>query len=162
MSIRGFLLHRSGLVFPDMKSAILVSLLVLAAGAGCSRAAETPAVAPTAAPIITPAEAARRVADGKAVLIDVREPKEWAETGVAAPATLLALSDLTGDRKQWKPFLEKVGDKELILYCRTGNRSGRAAKLLAEEGYRTTNAGGFSDWQAAGLPTRKPDAPPKP
>ena len=137
-----------------MKSAILVSLLFLAAGTGCSRAAE--------APTIAPAEAAQRVADGKAVLIDVREPKEWAETGVAAPATLLPLSDLNGDRKQWKGFLEKNRDKELILYCRTGNRSGRAAKLLAEEGYRTLNAGGFQDWQAAHLPTRKIDAPSKP
>jgi rhodanese-related sulfurtransferase len=136
-----------------VKSVILVSLLFLAAGAGCSRAAE--------APTIAPADAAQRVAAGKAVLIDVREPKEWAESGVAAPATLLPLSDLTGDRKQWKPFLEKVGDKELILYCRTGNRSGRAAKLLAEEGYRTLNAGGFRDWQDANLPTRQADAPPK-
>jgi len=137
-----------------MKSVFLVSLLFLAAGAGCSRATE--------APTIAPADAAQRVAAGKAVLIDVREPKEWAEAGVAAPATLLPLSDLTGDRKQWKPFLEKVGDKELILYCRTGNRSGRAAKLLAEEGYRTLNAGGFRDWQDAHLPTRKVDAPPQP
>jgi len=144
-----------------MKSAFLVSLLLLAAGAGCSRAAETPAVAPTVAPTIAPAEAAQRVADGKAVLIDVREPKEWAETGVAAPAALLPLSDLNGDRKQWKEFLEKNRDKELILYCRSGSRSGRAAKLLAEEGYRTLNAGGFQDWQAAGLPTRKVDEPPK-
>ena len=137
-----------------MKSAILASLLFLAVGAGCSRAAEAPAIAP--------ADAAKRVADGKAVLIDVREPKEWAESGVAAPAVLLPLSDLNADRKQWKPFLEKIGDKELILYCRTGNRAGRAAKQLAEEGYRTLNAGGFREWQDAGLPTRRPDAPPKP
>ena len=150
-----------------MKSAILVSLLLLAASAGCARVAivraiAAPTIAPTAAPTIAPAEAAQRVADGKAVLIDVREPKEWAETGVAAPATLLPLSDLNGDRKQWKDFLEKNRDKELILYCRTGGRSGRAAKLLAEEGYRTLNAGGFQDWQAAGLPIRRSDEPPKP
>jgi rhodanese-related sulfurtransferase len=137
-----------------MKSSILVSLLFLVAGAVCSCAAE--------APTITPTEAAQRVAGGKAVLIDVREPKEWTETGVATPATLLPLSDLNGDRKQWKEFLEKNRDKELILYCRTGNRSGRAAKLLAEEGYRTLNAGGFRDWQDAKLPTRKPEAPPQP
>ena len=150
-------------MFSRMKSAILVSLLLLAAGAGCARVAIVRAIAaPTIAPTIAPAEAAQRVAAGKAVLIDVREPKEWAETGVAAPATLLPLSDLNGDRKQWKDFLEKNRDKELILYCRTGNRSGRAAKLLAEEGYRTLNAGGFQDWQAAGLPIRRSDEPPKP
>jgi len=108
---------------------------------------------------VQPAEAAQRVADGNAVLIDVREPDEWAETGVAAPAALLPLSDLDGDRKQWKKFLEKNRDKELVSYCRSGHRAGVAAKLLADEGFRTANAGGFGDWQAAGLPVRKPEEP---
>lgn len=129
----------------------MVSLLFLVGYAGCLRGADAPAVAP--------AEAAKRVADGKAMLVDVREPAEWAETGVAAPAALLPLSDLNGDRKLWKEFLEKNRDKELILYCRSGNRSGRAAAILAGEGFRTANAGGFGDWQAAGLPVRKSDEP---
>jgi rhodanese-related sulfurtransferase len=107
---------------------------------------------------VEPAEAGQLVAAGKAMLVDVREPDEWSG-GVAAPATLLALSDLTGARQSWKPFLEKNRDRELILYCRSGGRSGRAAKLLADEGFRTANAGGFGDWQAAGLPVRKPDQP---
>jgi rhodanese-related sulfurtransferase len=136
-----------------MKSAILLSLLFFAVCTGSTFAADTP--------IIAPAEAAKRVADGKAVLIDVREPDEWAETGVAAPAALLPLSDLNGDRKQWKGFLEKNSGKELILYCRTGHRAGVAAKLLAKEGFRTANAGGFRDWQAAGLPVRKGVGPGK-
>jgi rhodanese-related sulfurtransferase len=103
---------------------------------------------------VAPAEAAQLVADGKAVLIDVREPDEWTD-GVASPAALLALSDLTGPRRTWKPFLEKNRDKELILYCRSGGRSARAAQLLAAEGYHTANAGGFNDWARAGLPTRR-------
>jgi len=103
---------------------------------------------------VTSAEAAQLVADGQAVLIDVREPDEWAD-GVAAPAELLALSDLTGSRQTWKAFLEKNRDQELILYCRSGGRSGRAAQLLAREGFHTANAGGFSDWVRAGLPTRR-------
>lgn len=104
---------------------------------------------------VTPAEAARLVANGSAVLVDVREPGEWAETGVAAPAELLPMSDLNGARKLWKPFLEKHAGKELILYCRTGNRSGKVATKLAEEGQTVANAGGFKDWAAAGLPVRK-------
>ena len=134
-----------------MRSAILVSLLFLVGGAGCLRAAD--------ASVIAPAEAAKRVADGRAVLIDVREPAEWAETGVAAPAALLPLSDLNGDRKQWKEFLEKNRDKELILYCRSGNRAGRAAAILTGEGFKAANAGGFGDWQSANLPVRKSDQP---
>lgn len=103
---------------------------------------------------IAPAEAAKLVADGKAVLVDVREASEWAETGVAAPAVLLAKSDFDGAQKDWKPFLEQNAGKEIILYCRSGNRSGKVAAVLAEKGLKAANAGGLKDWQAAGLPTR--------
>ena len=103
---------------------------------------------------IAPAAAARLVADGKAVLVDVREPAEWAETGVAAPAVLLSKSDFDGERKEWKPFLEKNAGKQIILYCRSGRRSGAVAEALAALGHAVANAGGLKDWQAAGLPTR--------
>ena len=103
---------------------------------------------------ITPKSAAKLVADGKAVLVDVREPSEWAETGVAAPAVLLAKSDFDGAQKDWKPFLEQNAGKDIILYCRSGNRSGKVAAVLAEKGLKVANAGGLKDWQAAGLPTR--------
>lgn len=105
---------------------------------------------------VSPAEAARRVADGKAVLVDVREPNEWADTGVAEPAVLLPMSDFNGEQKLWQPFLEKNRDKELILYCRTGNRSGQVAQKLAAQGQEVANAGGFRDWKSAGLPVRRP------
>jgi rhodanese-related sulfurtransferase len=107
-------------------------------------------------PRMTPEEAAKQLKTGNAVLIDVREPDEWAESGVAEPAVLLALSDLRGDRKAWKPFLEKNRDKTLLLYCRSGNRSGMAAALLSKESFKTANVGGFSDWKSAGLPVRRP------
>lgn len=104
---------------------------------------------------ITPAEAAKLVAEGKAVLVDVREPGEWAETGVAAPAVLLAKSDFDGAQKEWKPFLEKNAGKEIILYCRSGNRAGKVAAALAEKGLKVANAGGMKDWADAGLPVRQ-------
>ena len=104
---------------------------------------------------VAPAEAAHLVAAGQAALIDVREPGEWTD-GVAAPAALLALSDLSGSRQKWKPFLEKNRDKELIFYCLSGARSGSAARLLAKEGFRTANAGSIYDWSGAGLPVSKP------
>jgi rhodanese-related sulfurtransferase len=106
---------------------------------------------------MSPSEAAQRVADGAAVLIDVREPSEWASSGVAAPAVLLSLSDLHSERVTWKAFLEKNKNKELILYCRSGNRSGVAASILAEEGFQVANAGGFKHWKSAGQPVRSVD-----
>ena len=105
---------------------------------------------------ITPADAAKLVASGQAVLVDVREPAEWAETGVAAPAVLLAKSDFDGAQAKWKPFLEKNAGKKIILYCRTGNRSGIIAAALAAKGVTVANAGGFKEWADAGLPVRKP------
>jgi rhodanese-related sulfurtransferase len=103
-------------------------------------------------PRLTPAEAAQRVATGAAVLVDVREPDEWAETGIVVGATPLALSELRGERRDWKPFLAAHRDRELILYCRSGNRSDQAAQVLAAEGFRVANAGGLRDWVAAGKP----------
>lgn len=96
-----------------------------------------------------------RLNAGDAVLIDVRESDEWAETGVAAPAELLALTDLCGTREQWKPFLEQNRAKQFLLYCRSGGRSGRAAAILAAEGFSVANVGGFNAWQAAGLPVKQ-------
>jgi rhodanese-related sulfurtransferase len=104
---------------------------------------------------ISPADAAKLVADGKAVLVDVREPSEWADTGVAAPAVLLAKSDFDGAQKDWKPFLEKNAGKEIILYCRSGGRAGTVATALAAKGVKVANAGGLKDWVDAGLPVRK-------
>ena len=110
------------------------------------------------APKIAPADAAKLVAEGKAVLVDCREPKEWAETGVAQPAVLLAKSDFDGAQTEWKAFLAKNEGKEVILYCRSGNRAGIIAKALAEKGVNVANAGGLKDWTDAGLPTRKVEA----
>ena len=109
-------------------------------------------------PKISHEEAAKRAAAGQAVIIDVREPAEWAESGVAGPAVLLPTSDFNGDQKLWKPFLEKNAGKELILYCRSGNRSGKIAAKLAEQGHTVENSGAFKDWAAAGLPVRKVDS----
>jgi rhodanese-related sulfurtransferase len=108
-----------------------------------------------AGPSISAAEAETRVKTGTAVLIDVREPNEWAD-GVAAPALLCSLSDLRGERAQWKAVLEANRDKELILYCASGARSGVAAGMLRKEGFSAVNAGGFGGWRAAGLPVRQP------
>ena len=105
---------------------------------------------------ISSVDAAKLVADGKAVLVDVREASEWTATGVATPAVLLAKSDFDGPQKDWKPFLEKNAGKEIILYCRSGHRAGLVGAALAEKGVKVANAGGLNDWIAAGLPVRKP------
>lgn len=111
---------------------------------------------------VDPAAAAKLVAEGKAVLVDVREPSEWTESGVAAPAVLLPKSEFdAGLAGGWKDFVAKVGDKQIITYCRSGRRSDAVAAALAEKGLKVANAGGFKAWQEAGLPVRKADGPAK-
>ncbi len=106
-------------------------------------------------------EAARLVAAGQAVLVDVREPTEWAETGVAAPAVLLPKSDFDGEQKLWKDFLAKTGDKQIIIYCGSGRRAGVIGAALATQGRKVANAGGFKAWTDADLPVRKATEPAK-
>ncbi len=108
-----------------------------------------------AGPSISAAQAQERVAAGTAVLVDVREPGEWG-SGVAAPALLLPMSDLQGARAKWGPALEANRDKEFIVYCASGMRSGVVSGILRKEGCRAVNCGGFGSWRAAGLPVRQP------
>ncbi|MFT3831006.1 MAG: rhodanese-like domain-containing protein [Opitutaceae bacterium] len=101
------------------------------------------------------AEAQARLAAGQAVLVDVREPGEW-RAGVAKPAYLLPLSDLQGPRNRWAPFLAANKDKEILLYCASGIRSGQAAIILRREGFNVANIGSYHRWAGAGLATRQP------
>lgn len=108
-----------------------------------------------AGPGLDPGEVLARMNSGRALLIDVREPAEW-RGGVVSKAVLLPLSDLQGSREKWKPVLESVGDRQIIVYCRSGNRSGIALNILRSEGFDVVNAGGFGALKAAGLPVVKP------
>jgi molybdopterin/thiamine biosynthesis adenylyltransferase/rhodanese-related sulfurtransferase len=91
-----------------------------------------------------------KAANGDLVLLDIREPHEHAEVhlegDVLVPPVEVAerIDELAPDTSQ-----------RLILYCRSGARSARAANLLKEQfGYdNVANVdGGILAWQEAGLP----------
>ena len=65
---------------------------------------------------IAPADAHTLVADGKAVLVDVREPNEW-RGGHASPAKHIPLGWLAAKRD------ELPRDREILVICRSGHRS---------------------------------------
>lgn len=89
-------------------------------------------------------DAARRAADGSALLLDVREPDEWAR-GRSEHATHLPLGELNPDAVP--------RDRPILAVCRSGKRSGKATAQLAAAGHDVTNvAGGMLAWAAAGLP----------
>ncbi len=104
---------------------------------------------------ITPLETQGLMKNDFAVVLDVREESEVKE-GMIQGAQWMAKSKIDANAPEWKAFLDKhPKDKEIILYCRSGHRSGIVADALAEKGYKVSNLGGFNTWQAAGLPTVK-------
>lgn len=98
----------------------------------------------TRLPDLDPRGALALLDRGEAVLVDVREPQEWA-AGHAPQAEHRPLGGLD----------PAALDRELpvIAICRSGNRSGKAADLLAAVGVPVHNlAGGMKAWAQAGLP----------
>ncbi|MHB9863895.1 rhodanese-like domain-containing protein [Streptomyces sp. YIM S03343] len=98
-------------------------------------------------------EAAARTGhtDGRpdgAVLLDVREPHEW-QAGHAPKAVHLSLSALAAGAA----LPPRARNHPLMVICRSGNRSRRAAGLLAARGTDAVDVmGGMREWARAGLP----------
>ncbi len=91
-------------------------------------------------------EQAQALVDKGALLLDVREPREWS-AGHAPKARHIPLAQL-GQRMGELP-----DGRHIVTVCRSGARSSRAAALLAREGRAVTNlSGGMNAWAAAGLP----------
>ena len=81
------------------------------------------------------------------ILVDVRTPGEFGG-GHVPGAVNIPLDQLPNRLAE----LESYKGGEVHLVCRSGGRSGRAAQLLAGEGYQAVNvAGGTLAWQAAGF-----------
>lgn len=84
---------------------------------------------------------ARRLVGSGALLVDVRTPKEFS-TGHIDGAVNIPLQGL--DQR-----LGELGakDRAIVLYCRSGNRSGRARRMLESAGFRSVHdLGAMSRW----------------
>jgi rhodanese-related sulfurtransferase len=97
-------------------------------------------------------EVTQLINSGKAVLLDVREAKEY-EGGRLPNAIHIPLSQLA-DRGQ---ELARHSGRPLVVYCDRGVRSRMAARTLAKQGFTDLYSltGGFRAWQGAGLPVDK-------
>ena len=84
------------------------------------------------------------------LLVDVREPDEYADVR-AEGAALLPLSTFM------LRFRQLPTDRPLLMICRTGSRSGQATAFLLANGWTdvTNVAGGTMAWVQSGLPVRR-------
>jgi len=78
----------------------------------------------------------------------VRQPEEWNEFHVPG-STLIPLGELASRVD------ELPRDQEILVVCRSGNRSAQGRDILLEAGFTrvTSMAGGVTQWKAAGYPT---------
>ncbi len=95
---------------------------------------------------ISVAEAYQKYQQG-AFVLDVRTPQEWEE--YHAPNTTLIPLDELPQRVDEVPR-----DQEIVVICRSGNRSQVGRDILLQAGFEnvTSVAGGLQAWRAAGYP----------
>ena len=86
--------------------------------------------------------------DAGAFILDVREPDEWQESHIPG-ATLIPLGELAVRTN------ELPSDQEIVVVCRSGNRSQVGRDILLDAGYSqvTSMAGGIKQWSANGYET---------
>jgi rhodanese-related sulfurtransferase len=98
---------------------------------------------------LTPDDVAKGIAEGRYLLVDVREPNEVAVEAYP-DAALVPLSSFDPQD------IPDPGGKQVVFACRSGKRSVTASLAAQAAGLPYDNhlAGGLLAWKAAGLPTK--------
>ncbi len=101
---------------------------------------------------ISPEDAAAKLQDAAAAIVDVREKDEWDEEHIP---NAIHLSRGTIELEIEEKFPDK--NAMIVCHCGGGGRSALAAESLQKMGYKNVRsmAGGMKAWKAAGLPTTK-------
>lgn len=118
---------------------VIALIVVLIASFGNANSGKLPAE-------ISVQEAYQKYQQG-VFLLDVREPEEWNEYHVPN-TTLIPLGELASR------LAELPKDREIVVVCRSGNRSQEGRDILLQAGFNATSmAGGLKTWSSMGYPT---------
>jgi rhodanese-related sulfurtransferase len=100
---------------------------------------------------IAPGEATRLINHENAVLVDMRNDKDYRDGHIVNAVQVPA------DKNEAAGKLEKFRDRPLIVCCRSGNQSLRLCTELSKQGFASVYnlKGGLNAWQQAGLPLSK-------
>jgi len=127
-------------------SSLILPLLILSIGCTQSQKSSN---------TITPEELRQKIDNHeKMILIDVRTQQEYTgELGHIDGTVLLPLQDISS----WISKYENDKDKEIVMICRSGNRSGRATQYFLDHGFKDVYnmEGGMIAWNKAGFPVEK-------
>lgn len=97
---------------------------------------------------LSPQEASALMKSNKNItVLDVRTPEEFAQEHIKG-ALLIPVQILNNNLSK----LSKDKGKKILVYCRSGNRSIAASRILAKNGFIPLNVqGGISQWKIEGL-----------
>ncbi len=112
--------------------------------------------------VLTARDAADRAARGEILLVDIRSPAEWRQTGIGQSALALSMHqpDFMGELAR---RAGKDRSRQIALICARGGRSRFMALRLAAAGYSSVHdvpegmlgSGAGPGWVARGLPLRR-------
>lgn len=124
---------------------IVISILVATVLAACggSSSAGTPAN-------INTVKANEIYTSGEALFLDVREVDEWNQFHIPG-ATLIPLGELPNR------LSELSKDQQIVVYCRSGNRSQSGRDILLDAGFTnvTSMDGGINEWYQRDYPVEQ-------
>ena len=100
---------------------------------------------------IAPGEATRLINHENAVLVDMRNDKDYRDGHIVNAVQVPA------DKNEAAGKLDKYRDRPLIVCCRSGNQSLGLCTVLSKKGFASVYnmKGGLHAWQQAGLPLSK-------
>lgn len=88
------------------------------------------------------------ISDPEVTVVDVRTAQEHADGYI--PGTHFNI-DVLEDGYEAEAMAKLPKDKPVAVYCRSGNRSKKAARILSENGYEVVELGsGFNGWASSG------------
>lgn len=133
--------------FPTLWVVLGAVALIITAALIIPQLGQDPAAVTSLPRVVDVTRAAQLRSEG-AFVLDVRQPDEWEQAHIPG-ATLIPLGEL-GSRLNEVPK-----DQEVLVYCRSGNRSQEGRDILLAAGYQnvTSMSGGINDWISQGLET---------
>ena len=131
-----------------MRSPLMLVGLLLAAAAIIYLAVASGAGSAASLPATISVEQAYQKYNQGAFVLDVRTQEEWNDFH-APGTTLIPLDELPGRLD------ELPRDREIVVVCRSGNRSQQGRDILLGAGFTqvTSMSGGLNEWRSAGYPT---------
>lgn len=133
--------------FPIWAIGLLVIAMLAVGGVIIVLSQPQPQPAITTLPAEVTVAQAADMQKNSAFVLDVREPSEWAAAHIQG-ATLIPLGSLASRLN------EVPKNRQVVVYCHSGNRSAQGRDILKSAGYTlvTSMAGGITQWQAQGMP----------